>query len=266
MFLTTKTLPLKKRVTVALSLWAYSRKLPGPHKSFIRAVLTDTVSVWAKDYGNALMTTPILLGEYGPQLAHFVRSSHIPHLENTAILSEFVNRGLLENAIFRKSPALLKSLTFSDTVLLKTHFTIAMAKCLRPNLPNPKAVSLFLATLADSKLSQERWKNYADGLVGAACNGHIGVFSWANSVDLPVLECLPLQEAITKAYGSIPTDEAFLLMLAISNAHSGHSVLKMKKFLTQAGQTPEIQLFTPDSKFIDACKMLPGITPSQAAS
>jgi hypothetical protein len=146
-----------------------------------------------------------------------------------------------------------------------TPFVELVRQTLDAGARNPADASTALAMAADKTIAKRHWSDYADGLVLALAKGHIGALSWAVQVDLPVDDCLPLREGLSRLHGSGVDEAVFRLAVLGANARTNHQKLRLRKVLEQAEPTPEGALFGANTKLWQAALALPTVAPTTAS-
>jgi hypothetical protein len=146
-----------------------------------------------------------------------------------------------------------------------TPFVELVRQTLATGAANPAHASTALAMAADKTIAKRHWSDYADGLVFALSMGHIGVLSWAIQVDLPVDDCLPLRESLSRLHGSGVDEAIFRLAVLGANARTHHQRMRLRKTLQQADNTPEGALFGANTGLWQAALALPTVAPTTAS-
>lgn len=128
-----------------------------------------------------------------------------------------------------------------------------------------EAASVILAIAADHAIAAGQWGAYTEGLASMLMQGHLGAFSWAKAMDLPVAGCLPLRERMAALHGTGVPEPVFRLALLVANARTGHATLRLNRILDAAGKNGATALFNPAAALEEACLTLPSVAPSRAA-
>jgi hypothetical protein len=224
--------------------------------SLSEALIRDTLAKWLKKIGHQ---TDMPLADEMPQILAAIQPHHIPQLEGHAVFKELICENILKEALTRETPDLICALTCSDTFMSIASLKRSFTHVLKSKTSHQKEASLLLATLADTHIACEKWKSYANGIATAMILGHSGTVAWAEKMDLPVFDCLPIQEAFNRAYGQIPSDGVFLYMAALANAQTAHEKLRLRRINKLAGETAEECLFNISPAFENACAALPSL-------
>jgi hypothetical protein len=124
---------------------------------------------------------------------------------------------------------------------------------------HPALASALMAMAADFAIAQENWTSYTQGLTAWAGRRNGGIYAWAHLLGLPVLDCLPLKEALASRYGLIPDEGTFRLGYALANHRSGHQHFTLTRLLEHAGTDPVEALYRPTQPFLDGCLALPAL-------
>lgn len=170
----------------------------------------------------------------------------------------------LTDALNRGHQAWLETLTQTQWFTAHSFVTLVEQALTAPNA-DPRLVSTALAIAADNAIAQKRWSDYADGLTRALSMGHIGALAWASHMDLPVEDCLPLRESLSRLHGSGVDEAVFRLVVLVANARTSHQKLRVQKILAKADATAEGALLGPNTALRKACLALPTVAPSVAS-
>lgn len=225
-------------------------------KSLSDALKRNSLEKWLKKFGHQ---TDMTHSQDLPQILAAIEPHHIPLLEGREVFKKLICENILKEALNRDSAALLCALTCSDTFMSIASLKRSFTHVLSSKTPHKTEASILLATLADTHIAHEKWKSYANGIATAMILDHAGVVAWAEKMDLPIFDCLPIQEAFNRSYGQIPSDATFLYMAALSNAQSAHEQMRLRQINKLAGDTPEECLFNKNPAFKNACAALPSL-------
>lgn len=185
--------------------------------------------------------------------------AHIDAIKNHQLMHALLRAGLIARALEAETPTLLRILANSD-VFLDSSFETQMYYASQTETAHHEIASLALAALADSRIAKEQWHDYAEGILTAVRWGGPKWAAWAHRADLPLLDCLPIREAIAGAYKTLPEERTFKLMHAIGQAQSGHSQMALKLLLERCGPTPAACLAAPQDRYFEGIDALKGLS------
>lgn len=181
--------------------------------------------------------------------------AHLAAISNHPFFSSLIEARLVQYALGHEHPTLLRILARSER-FLESGFERIMYQASIATINHPQLASLTLAAAADRTIANESWSDYAEGIVTACRMGGPKWLAWAYNADLPVIDCLPIKEAITNSYGTIPNTATFNLLMMLANATSAHERIDMRSLLQDAGETPEDCFMNPSATFTTLCTSL----------
>ena len=251
-------------MTHALFL-ALQRRLPLPRdpvQALIRAARTGRVAAWARRFPQPDPGLHAALARVVHTEIHRLDAEALHALTGHPLAPVFAQRPLLAQALQAHDHDALHALTAGPWLGLAPFGQILLEALESPTALHAQA-STAAAIAADAAIASKDWAGYGAGLATALRHGHLGVLSWAQMSDLPVLDCPPVREQLTALYGTGLREDAFRLALLVVRAKSRHQILRATKFLAKAGDTATTALFAPPPAFAQACLALPTVAPTK---
>lgn len=243
---------------------AFQRRLPLPRdpvQALVRAAHTGRVAAWAARFPEPDPTLHDALARAVHAHVDRLDAEALQALIGHPLAPVFAQRPLLSAALQARDRAAIAAITAGPWLGLAP-FAHSLMEALQAPPGFQEQASVAAAIAADATIASKDWAGYGAGLATALRHGHLGVLSWAQMSDLPVLDCPPVREQMTALYGTGLAEDAFRLALLIVRAKSNHQILRAQRFLAKAGDTPAQALFAPHTAFQQACNALPTVAPT----